>query len=137
MLKLTTKIMEIKYSNIKKIFIIIILYFISTNLSYAEVIKKITILGNERVADETVVIFSKLKIGENLNQIVLNKAIKELYSTNYFKDIKISSDNGNVNINLVENPIIQKIAINGIEEKNIREHKANNFKDRKISFCKK
>ena len=49
-------------------------------MSYAEVIKKITILGNERVADETVVIFSKLKIGENLNQIVLNKAIKELYS---------------------------------------------------------
>ena len=36
-----------------------------------------------------------------------------------FKDINFSIDDGNLTINLIENPIIQKIQINGIEDDNI------------------
>ena len=32
--------------------------------------------------------FSDLDLGQNVNQIQLNEALKELYYTDYFKDIK-------------------------------------------------
>ena len=38
--------------------------------------------------------FSNLNIGENIDQNILNDAFKELYYTNYFKDVKISFENG-------------------------------------------
>ena len=69
--------------------------------------------------------FSKLKLGEEINQNKLNDALKELYSTNYFNDVVISSDNGSVNILVKENPIIQSIKINGIKKDKIYENVKN------------
>ncbi len=102
-----------------KFFIIILFFF--TN-SFADKIDKIFISGNERVSDETVIIFSKLNEGDELNNNNLNNALKELYSTDYFKNIKISSQNGSVFIKVIENPIIQSIEIMGIKKKSINEN---------------
>ena len=99
-----------------KFFIIILFFF--TN-SFADKIDKIFISGNERVSDETVIIFSKLNEGDEINNNNLNNALKELYSTDYFKNIKISSQNGSVFIKVIENPIIQSIEIKGIKKKSI------------------
>ena len=104
---------------LQKILLIAVINLLIFNNSNADVIKKIFINGNERVSDETVIMFSKIKIGDEVSQKSLNDAVKELFSTNYFKDINFSIDDGNLTINLIENPIIQKTQINGIEEDKI------------------
>ena len=73
---------------------------------------------NQRVTDETIIMFSNLEIGDNIDQNTLNKSLKELFYTDYFKDVKITFKNNIVNIVVDENPIIQTIAINGVKEKN-------------------
>ena len=100
-----------------KFFIIILFFYKFT----ADKIDKIFISGNERVSDETVIIFSKLNEGDEINN---NNPItlKELYSTDYFMNIKISSQNGSVFIKVIENPIIQSIEIKGIKKKSINEN---------------
>ena len=89
---------------------------------FSETIKKFNINGNERVSDETVIMFTKLNVGDNINQNILNNTIKELYKTNYFKNIFLTNENGIIVIDLVENPIIQSITINGIKDNKIIEN---------------
>ncbi len=111
--------MKNKIYFLKKILFIIILLLYLTQNSYSDIIKDFNIKGNERVADETVIMFSSLKIGDDLNQDVLNDALKNLYYTDYFKTVEISFKNQVVNINVIENPIIQSVIIEGIKENNI------------------
>ena len=112
-------------TNINKFFFSILFYFLIITNSFSEILKKFNINGNERVSNETIIMFSKLKLGEEINQNKLNDALKELYSTNYFNDVVISSDNGSVNILVKENPIIQSIKINGIKKDKIYENVKN------------
>ena len=109
----------IKKFKIFKFAAVLCLYLIIFSNAYADKIKSVLIQGNNRVADETIIMFSDLDIGEEINQQILNKSLKELYSTNYFKDVKILNKNGNIIINVVENPIIQTVIINGVEKDNI------------------
>ena len=94
---------------IKKSILITFLYFSLICFAKSEIIKKFDITGNDRISDQTILMFSDLDIGQNVNQIQLNEALKELYYTDYFKDIKISLDQGTLTINVIENPIIQRI----------------------------
>ena len=109
----------IKFTFLKKILYFLILYFFLTSYSHAEIIKKFLILGNDRISDETILMFSNLEVGKDINQNNLNNALKELYYTDYFKNVQISFEKNVVKINVVENPIIQKIIINEIKEKNL------------------
>ena len=104
---------------IKLFLITFFLYIIIISNSYSETLKKFLIQGNDRVSNETIIMFSNLEIGENINEEKLNKLIKDLYSTDYFKNISLSIDNGVLNIKVVENPIIQSVIINGIDDDNI------------------
>ena len=108
---------------IYKFFVFLLFFYLSSfNISYSETIKKFNIKGNERVSDETIIMFSNLEIGDNIDQDKLNNALKELYKTNYFKNIFISNSSGNINIDVIENPIIQLVEINGIDDKKILEN---------------
>ena len=107
---------------LKKFTFVLFFYFLHGNFSYSDVIEKIIIKGNDRVSNETVIMFSKLEIGDDIDDVILNQSLKELYFTNYFKNISISINNGIVEIKLSENPIIQNIQINGIENDKIFEN---------------
>ena len=102
-----------------------IIYFfliiINFNSAHSEILNEINIIGNERLAKETVLIFSELELGKDVNQIDLNLSIKKLYKTNYFKNIKMILNNNILEIKIVENPIIQTIKIKGIKNKSILE----------------
>ena len=65
--------------------------------------------------------FSKLKIGDQANDKILNIALKNLYETNYFEQINIKFNDGLFVINVTENPIIQEIKVIGIDNKKISE----------------
>ena len=103
-----------------KINLLIILFALS-NLSIAksEIYSEINVTGNERISIETVIMFSGLKTGIDLNINQINDSIKKLYKTDYFKNIEISTSKNTININVIENPIIQSIVINGIQNKEL------------------
>tara|TARA_A100001011_G_scaffold255299_1_gene263563 strand:+ start:3107 stop:5311 length:2205 start_codon:yes stop_codon:yes gene_type:complete len=86
---------------------------------YAEKYQSIILKGNERLSYETVIMFSNLDINSDIDQNQLNEVIKKLYQTNYFKDVKIFSDNKNLIIEVIENPIIQSIKITGVKNKEL------------------
>ena len=104
----------------KKIFfyIFIFLYFSFTN-AISEVYDEIKVNGNDRISPETVIMFSGLKIDENIDIEQLNNSIKNLYKTDYFKNVEISTNKNTINIYVNENPIIQSITITGIKNKEI------------------
>ncbi len=106
---------------LKFIFSLLLSFLILINSSYAEKIKEIKISGNNRISDETIRVFSDLDLTQNFEDINLNKLIKQLYDTNYFSDVSIKYENQILNIKVVENPIVQRIIIEGV--------KANRLKD--------
>ena len=103
-------------------FIFLINIFFLTHNSFSENIKKFDIQGNDRVSDNTIIIFSNLNLGEKITTDNLNRALKELYYTDYFKDVSIRHKNGIVEIKVIENPIIQTVEINGIDSNRIYEN---------------
>ena len=107
--------MQNKIKFIKKIFILITFQFLLIQNVNSITIEGFDIQGNDRVSDQTVIMFSSLKIGDEINDNILNEALKKLYYTDYFKQVEISLDNEIVNIKLTENPIIQSVIIEGIE----------------------
>ncbi len=112
--------MKINYTFIKKlVFFVVSIYILNINLVYSEIIKKIKISGNDRLANETIILFSELNINDDINSEKLNTAFKKLYETDYFKNIEISFDNGVLNIKVEENPLIQSVIINGIKNKTV------------------
>ena len=105
----------------KKIFIKFFLLFIITNHSYSEVIKEIKIIGNKRIANETILVLGNINTENKFENNTINNTLKNLYDTNFFKDINISFSNSLLTIELVEYPIIEKININGIKKKSLTE----------------
>ncbi len=110
-----------------KIKVAILLFLFSTPFAYSSVITDIVIKGNERVNSETIKIFGKIKIGQNLEEKNLNQILKNLYETNFFENVKITLDETVLIINLVENPIIQNLIINGIENKTLKKNLIENI----------
>ncbi len=111
-----------KFFKLKKLILIIFLsLLINTTPAFTKIYKNLKIIGNERLSVETIIMFSELNIKNDISKNDLNKSIKKLYKTNYFEDIKIFSENDILIISIKENPIIQSIQINGVNNKSILE----------------
>ena len=85
----------------------------------AEIIKDIRISGNYRISDATIILFSKIKINDDLQENQLNISLKNLYETNFFKNISFKIDNNILFIEVVEEPIIQSVLIQGVKAQKI------------------
>ena len=86
----------------------LILFFLSS-YAFSNVLNKIEIIGNDRISDETVKLFISVDINDEIDNFKLNKILKELYETDYFKDVSIKFDNQILTIIIQENPIIDNI----------------------------
>ncbi len=107
------------YNILKSFFILIILNVIFTNISFSEEINEIRISGNERISDETILMFSEVQPNTSLDNNDLNDILKKLYNTDFFENVSIKIENKILLIKIKENPIIQDIKIEGIKSKNI------------------
>ena len=113
-------------SIMSRILILIILFFFKTNLLFAEVINDIKVKGNNRVSSETIINFSGITIGRDISAKQLNDSLKELYQTNFFKDIQFDLSNKTLLIRVDEYPLVQEIIIEGIPaQKTINKIKEN------------
>ena len=118
---------------------LIITFFLFINFSAlsADIYNEIKVKGNKRLSVETIIMFSGLKTGLELSNDDLNTAIKNLYETDYFKNVEILIFNQSLEINIDENPIIQSIKINGVKNKSILEEiKKITRKSEKYPFLK-
>tara|TARA_B100000989_G_scaffold128297_1_gene95262 strand:+ start:969 stop:3212 length:2244 start_codon:yes stop_codon:yes gene_type:complete len=94
----------------------------------AEVLNKFDISGNIRISDETVIIFSELKVNEEVSKSKLDQVIKNLYKTNFFKNISLNFENNTLFIKVEENPIIENLEITGIKKQSLVEFIKNKIK---------
>ena len=107
----------------KNIFFIIfsIYFFFIPVLAFSQTLNKIEINGNERIPDETILMFSNVEVGEIIDDNKLNLILKNLYESNFFKNVFVKINDGLLEIELIEYPIIEKISFNGIKAKKIVE----------------
>ena len=107
------------FIKLKVLILSILLNAFLINIALADQLKEIIITGNERLAKETIILFSKLSLNDQIDSNTINNTFKTLFSTNYFKDLKIKYKSGILEIIVEENPIIQEIKIEGVKNKSI------------------
>ena len=76
-------------------------------------ISAIKVSGNRRVAEGTVLSYLPVQIGDVVSQGGLSQSLERLFATNLFKDIKLDLDDSVLTVTIVENPIINRVNIEG------------------------
>ena len=113
---------------IKTFILGIVLYLsIFLSFSFAEIVKKIEISGNERISEKTILIFLGIDVGNDIETSDTNVALKNLYESNFFKNVSINFKNNILRINVDEAPLIENINISGLKAKKYRELVRKNF----------
>ena len=74
---------------------------------------QIVVEGNRRVEAETIRSYFKVPPGERLDAARIDSALKALYSSGLFQDIRISQSGGRLIVTVVEAPVIDRIAFEG------------------------
>ena len=104
------------------------LFFLSLNIllllssiSISENIQNIKITGNQRLADQTIISFLPYKINDKISSNEINIITKELFKTNFFKDVTVKFIQNELEINVIENPIIQNIIFNGLKSNTLKD----------------
>ncbi|MGB0893482.1 MAG: outer membrane protein assembly factor BamA [Parashewanella sp.] len=69
--------------------------------------------GLQRVALGAALLNLPIKVGDVVDQLKLQQAIKALYSSTNFVDIRVSHDQGTLIVKVVERPTISKISFEG------------------------
>ena len=105
-----------------KFFLHLILFTIFLAFSaYSKNYEKIIVNGNERVSNETILVFSEIQDNKALDENSINEILKKLYKSGFFKDVKVKIESNNLIIEVLENPIIQTVFIEGIKRKKTEE----------------
>ena len=105
-----------------KFFIQFILFTIFLAFSaYSKNYEKIIVNGNERISNETILVFSEIQDNKALDENSINEILKKLYKSGFFKDVTVKIENNNLIIEVLENPIIQTVFIEGIKRKKTEE----------------
>jgi outer membrane protein insertion porin family len=85
-------------------------------------IRSIGVRGNQRLEPATIISYSNLQPGQTYTAETLDQALKDIYATELFADVVITgADTGNIVITVQENPVINRIVIEG--EKRLKEDK--------------
>ena len=95
-----------------------LLFLVTT--AKAVVINNIKVNNNERITKETILTYGNIKLNKEYNQKQLNKIIKDLYETNFFKKISLRVDGQTLVLDIEENKIIQSVKVEGVKSNKIK-----------------
>jgi outer membrane protein insertion porin family len=73
----------------------------------------IVVEGNRRVEAETIRSYFRVNPGERLDSYRIDQALKALYATGLFQDVRISHSGPRLIVTVVENPVINRVAFEG------------------------
>src|SRR5215467_8275855 len=74
---------------------------------------RIDVEGNRRVEADTIRSYFRVGGSERLDSAKIDAALKALYGTGLFQDVRITPGNGRILVSVVENPVINRIAFEG------------------------
>lgn len=89
---------------------------IVANDAYAQtgpVVRQIRVVGNKRIAPETVKSYLNFSEGERYDAGRADEGLKALVATGLFEDVNISHSGGVVTVTIVENAVINQVAFEG------------------------
>ena len=78
-----------------------------------DIIRSISVVGSQRLEQQTILSYVRLRVGEEYTQAAGDQALKDLYATELFSNASVRNDNGNVVIEVTENPVINRIILEG------------------------
>lgn len=73
----------------------------------------VEVRGNERIDAETIRSYFRVAPGERVDAIKIDQALKALYATGLYEDVRITQAAGRIIVTVVENPTINRIAFEG------------------------
>ena len=73
----------------------------------------IVVEGNRRVEADTIRAYFKVAPGERIDAAKIDSALKALYASGLFQDIRISQSGGRLVVTVVEAPVIDRLAFEG------------------------
>ena len=100
---------------------IILILLIFSSYAFSKTLNKVEIIGNDRISDETIKLFISTNINDEINDVKLNKILKDLYETNFFKNVNLKFNNQILSIYVQENSLIENIFYVGIKSNRILE----------------
>ena len=112
----------------KKIFFLVIIFFSISFASFSEVVKDIKVEGNERVSDKSIEMFSNINIGDDVDQDELNQILKNVYDSNFFKNVKVTLKDNILTIIVDESSLVESVTIKGPKSKTVIDDLKKNLK---------
>jgi outer membrane protein insertion porin family len=77
------------------------------------VVAAVVVQGNRRVDTEAIVGYVGIRPGERADPLKIDEALKTLYATGLFEDVRINLVGNRLVVTVVENPVISRIAFEG------------------------
>ena len=90
--------------------------FFSTEAIASQLVERIDVVGAQRVSKSTIESYMDLKIGDPITSRATDRALKSLFSTGLFADVRVENKGGTIEINVIENPVINEIVFEGNEK---------------------
>ena len=102
----------------KKLIPLLISALYATSVAAIEpvVVKDIRVEGIERTEAGTVFNYLPVKVGDTLDDDKVTAAIRALYATGFYKDVRLESENGVLVVTVQERPSIVQVDITGSKE---------------------
>jgi outer membrane protein insertion porin family len=75
--------------------------------------ESIVVEGNRRVEADTIRSYFKVAPGEHLDAAKIDAALKALYASGLFQDVRITQSGGKLVVTVVEAPVINRLAFEG------------------------
>jgi len=76
-------------------------------------VQRIIIVGNERIEQSTILSYLPIGVGDTVDPARIDLALKALFRTDLFSDVKVGLSDGDLTIQVVENPIINRVVFEG------------------------
>ncbi len=77
------------------------------------VVGRIVVQGNERIEQDTILSYLPIQVGDTVDPAKLDLALKTLTRTELFSDVRISLQGDTLVVQVVENPIINRVLFEG------------------------
>ena len=99
----------------KYLFIILLILKFAFSHAFGDIINNVEVKNNNRITKETIITFGGIELGKDYSQEQLNNILLDLYSTNFFSDIKFDIKGDVLIVEVTERKIIQQIVLNGVK----------------------
>jgi outer membrane protein insertion porin family len=86
---------------------------VSAQSTQGALVREIVIEGNLRIEEGTILSYMQIKEGDAFVNRSIDKSLKSLFATGLFADVTMRRQGEDLIVNLIENPVINRIAFEG------------------------